>query len=94
MEDLELLNSLGVCGRCNAIVSITDYAHGDSMDAKWMCRCGAELTHTEFGYDKGERGAKKIKWVGPDGKWTDTEPEEDFKLGEVDVVIRMPSHVF
>lgn len=63
------------------------------MNAKWLCKCGGELGHLSFGYDKATSGAKKVKWVGSDGKWTETEPKEDFKLGDMRVIIRMPAYL-
>jgi len=94
METLELVDSLGLCEHCGKLVSVTDYAGDDSGNAKWMCSCGKEVTHVSFGYDRGTSGAKKVKWVGPDGKWTDARPSEDFKLGKIQVIMKMPRYCY
>jgi hypothetical protein len=94
MESLELVDSLGICGSCQAVVSVTEYAGDESMNAKWLCRCRAPLTHEAFGYNKGTEGAKKVRWVGPDGTWTDKRPRRDFTLGNTHVVLKMPSFLF
>jgi len=92
MEPLELVDSLGLCEHCGKLVSITDYAGDEGGNAKWICECGKPLTHLSFGYDKGTTGAKKIKWVGPNHKWTDTRPTDDFRLGNIQVIMKMPRY--
>jgi hypothetical protein len=86
---IKLLAGLGLCEHCGTLVSVSDYAADESMNADWLCRCGKKLTHTSFGYDKGTEGAKKVRWVSPDRKWTDVKPAEDFQLGKVRVIRQM-----
>ena len=89
MDAVEIVDSLGKCENCGRLTSITEFADEDCADARWMCTCGHELTHTSFGYDKGDHGAKKVRWIGPDGNWTPTKPAEYFKLGKIEVMIRL-----
>ena len=92
MEPLELVDSIGLCEHCGKLVSITDYAGDEGGNADWICMCGKPITHLSFGYDKGTTGAKRVKWVGPDGKWTNNRPTDDFKLGNILVIMRMPRY--
>ncbi len=56
----------------------------EALDAIWACPdCGKKLTCKSFGYDQYN---KRIKWVGPDGKWVNQEPEKRFRLGNFDVI--------
>lgn len=88
MEKYERAEGLGLCEHCGALVSISDYAGDDAMNAKWLCgKCRGELSHLSFGFDKGARGAQKVRWVGPDGKWTDKKPTDDFQLGTIQVMV-------
>lgn len=84
-----LLETLGLCEHCGVLVFISDYAGDDTMDAEWLCQCQGKLTHLSFGFDRGSSGARKVRWVGPDGKWVDEKPTEDFTLGDINVVIRV-----
>lgn len=83
MEKYESVDGLGLCEHCEVIVSISQYVGDDASSADWMCRCGKTLTHLSFGFDKGTRGARKVRWVGPGGKWVDKKPTENFRLGNI-----------
>ncbi len=84
--------TLGLCEHCGMLVSMANMPD-DAMDAEWHCpKCSGILGHASFGFDKGTRGAKKIKWVGPDGRWTDEQPKDDFKLGDLYVCIHAPHY--
>jgi hypothetical protein len=87
MESLELVDSLGKCEKCGTVVSVTEFAGDGSMNAVWKCHCGQELTHTSFGYDKGESGAKKVRWIGKNLQWTSTKPTDGFDIGKTTVTI-------
>ena len=78
--------SLGKCEQCGEIVCMKDMPI-ESMNSKWLClKCKSELSHHAFGYDKSSSGAKKIRWIGPDGNWCNKEPEKEFQLGRWNVV--------
>ncbi len=79
------VDSLGICVHCNRILNILMFAGDSDLNAIWKCSCGKETTHETFGYDQAGQGARKVKWVGPDSRWTEERPSEDFKLGEVEV---------
>lgn len=73
------VETLGLCEHCNELLSFADMPM-DSMNAPWVCpKCRGVLNHLSFGYAT-ERGGK-VRWVGPDGKWTDKKPTENFDLG-------------
>lgn len=76
------ITSLGLCEHCSALLTIEDLP-GDATGATWYCpQCKGHLTHSSFGYDRTEQGAKKIRWVGPNGIWVDQRPPEgEFTLG-------------
>ncbi|OGZ52429.1 MAG: hypothetical protein A3B25_01925 [Candidatus Ryanbacteria bacterium RIFCSPLOWO2_01_FULL_48_26] len=88
----ETLATLGLCEHCGIMVSMANFP-ADAMGAEWHCpNCKGILGHVSFGFDKATSGAKKIKWVGPGGTWTDVEPKDDFKLGEIYVHIHSPRY--
>lgn len=88
MEKYERAEGLGLCEHCETVVSISEYPGGDEMNAKWLCgKCKGELTHLSFGFDRRSLDAQKVRWVGPDGKWTDKKPTDDFQLGTVQVMV-------
>lgn len=89
MQPLELVDTLGLCEHCGKLISFTDYADDEGSNANWICMCGKPITHLSFGFDKGTAGAKKVKWVGPDGKWTNECPVDDFTLGNIQVVMKI-----
>jgi len=68
-----LMYCLGLCEHCGVIVTM----EGRPTDGKWICGCDNELTHKSFGVTE---NGKKIRWVGPDGKWAKEKPTEDFKI--------------
>ena len=83
-----LMYCLGLCEHCGVIVTM----EGRPTDGKWICGCGKELTHKSFGVTG---NGEKIRWVGPDMKWHNEKPTENFKLkfgdSEVSIVDRRPS---
>jgi hypothetical protein len=86
-----LLAALGLCEHCGELLTIQDLP-AEAIDADWKCpKCHGVITHVTFGYDQGGRGAKIIRWVGKDGKWTDVKPEEDFRLGDWFITVETPS---
>ena len=88
MYGYERVEGLGLCEHCGAIVSISNYAGDEAMNADWLCgKCKGKLSHLSFGFDKGSRGAQKVRWVGPNGKWTNQKPAEDFRLGGLEVMV-------
>ncbi len=84
-----LLELLGLCEHCGTLVFISDYAEDDTMDTEWLCQCKGNLTPRSFGFDRGSSGAQKVRWVSPAGKWVDKKSTEDFKLDDVNVVVRV-----
>lgn len=82
------LAAIGLCEHCGGLVDITDYASDETMNADWLCgHCSKPLGHLSFGFDRATQGAQKVKWVGPNGTWVDSKPEEDFKLGNITILI-------
>ncbi len=88
MQDVELVDALGLCEHCNALLSIVEFSHDKSMNGEWHCVCNGKITHLSFGYDQGGKGAKRVKWVGPSGKWVTKRPKRDFELNGVFVLIK------
>ena len=77
-----VLESLGRCEHCQVLLTLKDLP-ADALDAEWRCpSCNGKLSHLSFGYDKGGKGAQKVKWVGPDGKWANQKPDDNFALGD------------
>jgi hypothetical protein len=77
--------ALGICEHCGTILDITGFP-SESMDADWICpNCKRILSHLSFGYDKETEDAKRVKWVGPGGKWVDKAPNI-FKLDGAEVI--------
>ena len=82
--------ALGLCEHCGVLLDMSSLPP-EAMDAVWKCpKCGKELTGKSLGYDPKH---KKVHWVGPDGRWSDIEPEEDFSIGDLSVVMRMPAFI-
>lgn len=74
------IHFIGLCETCKTVVNLFDYTDDETLNGKWMCQNGHETTHLDFGYSDSGRDAKKARWVGPDGNWTDILPEDDFEL--------------
>jgi len=54
----------------------------DHYDKISVCsQCGNEFTSESFGYEKREGEWQKVRWIGPDKKWTEKKPEECFDFG-------------
>lgn len=86
-----LLESLGLCEHCNVLISLEEMP-AEALDAIWHCpSCNAKLTHCSFGYDRGLQDARKVKWVGSDGQWTDQKPSSDFGIGNWFVLVPPPN---
>ncbi len=82
------LGALGLCEHCGALVSMEGMP-AEAADANWACpKCRGELTHLSFGYDRDDEKSKKVRWVGPNAKWVDLEPTEDFMLGDLQVFVQ------
>ena len=80
--------SLGICEHCGCLVCIQDFPM-ESMDAEWVCpKCKKSIGHETFGFNVPDKGAKKVRWVGKDGKWQENRPNEDFTLGNWHVVVQ------
>jgi len=76
------LEGLGLCEHCATPLSIEGMP-ADSMDADWCCpHCGKILSGLSFGYEGEGQGTRKVKWVGPEGKWVAVKPTQDFELGD------------
>ena len=77
-KKLVSLGGLGLCEHCGTLITIEGMPV-EAIDSVWRCpKCEGELSGTSFGYD-GDN--KKIKWVGPEGKWTGETPVRDFDIG-------------
>ena len=86
------LAGLGLCEHCGALITMEGLS-AEAIDAEWNCpKCGEVLAHESFGYESGK--GDKIKWVGPDGKWTTEKPTNDFRLGSWDILIHGLGHWF
>ena len=84
---------LGICSNnnCQRLVSLEDLLAQKGLFYWWHCPyCQDIIEHTNFGYrvyyrygGLGRVIDKTIKewWVGPDGKWTRSRPQQDFVLG-------------
>jgi len=79
--------ALGKCEHCGTIICI-EFFPIESIDSEWKCpNCEGKITHKSFGFDKGTKGCKKIKWVSSRGEWIEIQPEENFELGHFSVVV-------
>lgn len=86
LEKVVSLASLGLCEHCGVLLTMEEMP-SDAINAEWRCfKCNDVLSHRSFGYDRGEQGAQKVKWVGPNGEWTEEEPKDDFDLGNLFVM--------
>lgn len=75
------IEGLGMCEHCGTVFSIEGLP-SDAMNAEWKCRkCNGVLTMKSLGYDDIGRKKGKRCFVGPDRKWKETKPENDFNLG-------------
>lgn len=81
---------LGICSNnnCQRLVSLEDLLAQKGLFYWWRCPyCQDIIEHTNFGYRAVYRPYPvidqtiKIQWVGPDGKWTRSRPQQDFVLG-------------
>jgi hypothetical protein len=92
-----ILASIGLCEHCGTLLSFQDMPF-DAMNAEWKCsQCNGILTENTFGYrtvvgEDGKPKGEKVRWVGPDGKWTDQKPTEDFILGTWQILINPPHY--
>jgi hypothetical protein len=84
------IEGLGKCEHCGTLITIEGFP-SEAMDAEWHCpSCNKILTHKSFGYEN-EQG-HKIRWVGPNGEWTEKKPTKNFRLGKWEVTI--PNRTF
>lgn len=85
-ERLILLEALGLCEHCGALLTAHDMSV-DSMDADWACpKCSKVLTGKTFGYETTDGEPKRVRWVGPDRNWTGNRPSTEFVLGNWRIV--------
>lgn len=88
----ENIDNLGICSACDGIISILHYANSGDAEV-WHCiHCNAIVDHESFGYDKPSRGCRKVRWVGPEGKWVAELPSEHFTIGKLTVYARHPRY--
>lgn len=80
---------LGKCEHCGQIISLEDYA-GSEGNETWHCKhCRKPIGHVSFGYDKPGAGCKKVRWIGPKGKWVSKKPTDSFTLGDLAVQVEI-----
>lgn len=80
--DIEVL---GKCDDCGLLASTKDVLAEDMDVVERRCFvCNAILTHESFGFANPE-DRRKIRWISPDGNWTNVRPSENFDLGEIRV---------
>ena len=86
-----LIEGLGKCEHCGAILSIEGLPT-EAMDAIWKCpKCEKELTGKSFGYEEaGKSNFEKVRWVGERRRWVRKKPSEDFNLGNWRIIIAPP----
>ncbi len=88
MAQVVMIDGLGLCEHCNALMTIEGMS-GEAMNAVWKCfSCKGEISHKSFGYES-EKG-NKIAWVGPEGKWVSEKPTQRFTLGNWDISVHGP----
>ncbi len=81
------LESLGLCEHCGIPLSDEDMP-ADAMEADWRCpSCEGLLTNKTFGFEEIEGEWKRTRWVGPEKKWVEERPTDDFALGSWYVLI-------
>lgn len=78
-------DSLGVCEHCGHIFPARDVVK-EGEDGKCP-KCNKEISAATFGYRKFRKKWRKNRWLGPDGKWIDTEPSENFSIGELYIIV-------
>lgn len=89
MSDIVHIAALGLCEHCGVLLNISDMP-AEAMDADWVCPgCNRKTTGASFGYNEKQI---KVRWVGPGGVWVNAEPNTDFNLGHMLVVLRFPSY--
>jgi len=75
------LASLGLCEHCGELLTMQDLPV-EAINAVWKCpKCKGILTYKSFGYEQIKGKWQKTRWVGEDGKWTETKPTAGFVLG-------------
>ena len=84
------IEALGICEHCGALTSMENLPI-EALDAIWKCaKCEKDLTHKSFGFEEVEGKFRKVKWVGPDKKWTSVRPTENFNIGHLLVSVTQP----
>lgn len=80
------IESIGKCEYCLVLLTIENLG-SDAVNAEWRCpNCQRVLTHLSFGYEN-SKGGKKF-WIGINGEWVSQKPENNFELGNWDVIVR------
>ena len=78
---------LVICEHCEALLDLEGIPIKGPIN-KWKCpKCEESLTTQTLGYSENIKKARRIKWVGLDGKWTTTKPTENFHLGDMFVLV-------
>jgi len=85
-NNLVLATNLGMCECGNIIATSKSPIDTFMHNPKQKCTyCEKELTLANFGYEAGN--PHKVKWIGPDKKWTDTRPSKNFTLGRWQIIV-------
>ena len=88
------IEGLGLCEHCGVLISVEDMS-GDAMDGEWHCpKCTCVLSGLSFGYEGEGKETKKVKWVGPEGKWVAVKPTQDFEVGSWSILAVPLSHFY
>jgi hypothetical protein len=93
--DEQLINGLGICEYCSTVLCVRDIPEGIDIRTAACPACNRGPLSLSFTWglgpdpkDLGDRtNCKQLKWVGPDGKWTNTIPTENFLLPRLGLVI-------
>lgn len=84
------LEYLGLCEHCDIPLSF-EKTPDAAINLDWKCpSCDGLLTGQTFGYKKIEGEWQRVRWVGPEGKWVDERPTEDFTVGNCLVLTSPP----
>jgi len=80
-ERMVSLDCLGLCEHCETLLSF-EFMSAEALDGEWSCpSCEEPLTHRTWGFEEIEGEWKSTRWVGPEEKWVDEKPTDDFALG-------------
>lgn len=74
---------VGKCQWCGEPILLREMSPDAAIGNVPCLRCQNLLTPAAFGHDE---SGHKIRWIGPDGEWTETRPTGNFILSGVVVV--------